>query len=187
MLNQGSATPGQHLLGLAQALEAVHSADLDPVAGIIAGQYEAAGLPAQAIAYYDRAAATARRIYAHGEALVALEKAIALQDALPDAARCGLVAHLHEEMGDLRELLAAKESSIAFDILGDMQELHDSVVTLFKGQETLQFGGEEERGILSNFPEDKQTAETALLFLQLTRTHGHLQAGKRIAGLPPPV
>jgi type I restriction enzyme M protein len=29
------------------------------------------------------------------------------------------------------------------------------------------FGGEEERGILLNFPEDKQTAETALLFLQL--------------------
>src|SRR5207248_2436490 len=29
------------------------------------------------------------------------------------------------------------------------------------------FGGEEERGILTNFPSDKQTAETALLFLQL--------------------
>jgi type I restriction enzyme M protein len=29
------------------------------------------------------------------------------------------------------------------------------------------FGGEEERGILNNFPDDKQTAETALLFLQL--------------------
>lgn len=29
------------------------------------------------------------------------------------------------------------------------------------------FGGSEERGILSNFPEDKQTADTALLFLQL--------------------
>jgi len=29
------------------------------------------------------------------------------------------------------------------------------------------FGGEEERGILSNFPEDKQTADTALLFVQL--------------------
>jgi type I restriction enzyme M protein len=29
------------------------------------------------------------------------------------------------------------------------------------------FGGEEEKGILSNFPEDKQTSETALLFLQL--------------------
>jgi type I restriction enzyme M protein len=29
------------------------------------------------------------------------------------------------------------------------------------------FGGEEERGILSNFPEDKQTSDTAFLFLQL--------------------
>ena len=29
------------------------------------------------------------------------------------------------------------------------------------------FGGQEERGILGNFPEDMQTAETALLFLQL--------------------
>jgi type I restriction enzyme M protein len=29
------------------------------------------------------------------------------------------------------------------------------------------FGGEEERGILGNFPDDKKTAETALLFLQL--------------------
>src|SRR4029077_4237429 len=29
------------------------------------------------------------------------------------------------------------------------------------------FGGEEERGIHGNFPEDKQTSETALLFLQL--------------------
>src|SRR2546423_6044816 len=29
------------------------------------------------------------------------------------------------------------------------------------------FGGEEERGILPNFPDDRRTAETALLFLQL--------------------
>jgi type I restriction enzyme M protein len=29
------------------------------------------------------------------------------------------------------------------------------------------FGGEEERGILGNFPEDKQASETTLLFLQL--------------------
>lgn len=29
------------------------------------------------------------------------------------------------------------------------------------------FGGEEEKGILGNFPDDKKTAETALLFLQL--------------------
>ncbi len=29
------------------------------------------------------------------------------------------------------------------------------------------FGGEEEKGIQGNFPEDKKTSETALLFLQL--------------------
>jgi type I restriction enzyme M protein len=45
------------------------------------------------------------------------------------------------------------------------------------------FGGEEERGILSNFPEDKQTAETALLFLQLImrrlrRTLGGAKPGR---------
>jgi type I restriction enzyme M protein len=45
------------------------------------------------------------------------------------------------------------------------------------------FGGEEERGILGNFPEDKQTAETALLFLQLImrklrRPVGGLKGGR---------
>ena len=91
---------------VAQALERVHAADPDRVAGVIAAHYEAARLPAQAIAYYDRAAAVARRVYAHGEALVALERAVSLLDALPDpTARCGLTAHLQEELGDLRELL----------------------------------------------------------------------------------
>jgi type I restriction enzyme M protein len=45
------------------------------------------------------------------------------------------------------------------------------------------FGGEEERGVLSNFPEDKQTSETALLFLQLImrklrRTVGGAKPGR---------
>jgi hypothetical protein len=35
------------------------------------------------------------------------------------------------------------------------------------------FGGEEEKGIQGNFPEDKQTAETALLFLQLIMRRLH--------------
>lgn len=42
------------------------------------------------------------------------------------------------------------------------------------------FGGEEEAGILSNFPDDRRTAETALLFLQLImrrlRRSGHGRA-----------
>ncbi len=44
------------------------------------------------------------------------------------------------------------------------------------------FGGEEEKGIQGNFPEDKQTAETALLFLQLIMRK--LRRAAR-AGFPP--
>jgi type I restriction enzyme M protein len=40
------------------------------------------------------------------------------------------------------------------------------------------FGGEEEKGIQGNFPEDKQTAETALLFLQLIMRKLRRQPGK---------
>ncbi len=49
------------------------------------------------------------------------------------------------------------------------------------------FGGEEEKGIQGNFPQDKQTAETALLFLQLImrrlRRPGHLSKKGGRAGV----
>lgn len=44
------------------------------------------------------------------------------------------------------------------------------------------FGGEEERGIQGNFPDDRQTSETALLFLQLIMRRLRRQTTK--AGLP---
>ncbi len=44
------------------------------------------------------------------------------------------------------------------------------------------FGGEEEKGIQGNFPDDKQTAETALLFLQLIMRK--LRRGTTSAGRP---
>jgi len=45
------------------------------------------------------------------------------------------------------------------------------------------FGGEEEKGIQGNFPEDKQTSETALLFLQLImrKLRKTSSAGKQLA------
>lgn len=52
------------------------------------------------------------------------------------------------------------------------------------------FGGEEERGILGNFPQDKQTAETALLFLQLIMRklkrpgHGSERGGRAAVVVP---
>jgi len=52
------------------------------------------------------------------------------------------------------------------------------------------FGGEEEKGIQRNFPEDKQTAETALLFLQLImrklRRPGHASSHGGRAGVVVP-
>ena len=52
------------------------------------------------------------------------------------------------------------------------------------------FGGEEEKGIQGNFPEDKQTSETALLFLQLIMrklrrpAEGRLAAGRAAVVVP---
>lgn len=52
------------------------------------------------------------------------------------------------------------------------------------------FGGEEEKGILGNFPEDMQTAETALLFLQLIMRklkrpgHGSENGGRAAVVVP---
>src|SRR5260370_37825142 len=44
------------------------------------------------------------------------------------------------------------------------------------------FGGEEEKGIQGNFPDDRQTAETALLFLQLIMRKLH--RNPTLAGRP---
>jgi type I restriction enzyme M protein len=65
----------------------------------------------------------------------------------------------------LHELEAPKidpENSLRFPLreIGDRDRV-DVILT------NPPFGGEEERGILANFPADKQTSETALLFLQL--------------------
>ena len=53
------------------------------------------------------------------------------------------------------------------------------------------FGGEEEKGIQRNFPADRQTAETALLFLQLIMRKlrrpgrgGEFRSGARASSFP---
>jgi len=51
------------------------------------------------------------------------------------------------------------------------------------------FGGEEEKGILNNFPDDKKTSETALLFLQLImrklrRKKGDVKGGRAAIVVP---
>jgi DNA-binding SARP family transcriptional activator len=55
-------------LRLAQMLQELHQADLDPVSLQIAGHYEQAGQIQPAIAFYRQAASAAERIYANAEA-----------------------------------------------------------------------------------------------------------------------
>ncbi len=92
---------------VARALEQIHSADLDRAAGIIAEHYERAHFPAQAIAYYHRAAKAARAVYAQQDALAALARARRLLDTLAEPGqRRQWEAQVLEQVGDLRELLA---------------------------------------------------------------------------------
>ena len=99
---------------VAGALERVHAADLDHIAAVLANHWAIAGKPASAVVCYERAAAHARGIYAHGEARAALERAIGLLVALPaDTLRPALTVRLHEALGDLNELLVLHSAARA--------------------------------------------------------------------------
>jgi DNA-binding SARP family transcriptional activator len=68
---------------VAQALEQVHTANLDAVSGQIAGHYDLAGLAENAVLFYQRAATVAQQVYAHAEATHHLNKGLALLRQLP--------------------------------------------------------------------------------------------------------
>ena len=71
----------------------------------------------------------------------------------------------------LDDIMAGGDYARRGDALLSFLHNHDVVLT------NPPFGGEEERGILGNFPEDKQTAETAMLFLQLIMRRLRRQSG----------
>src|SRR3989440_2789572 len=68
---------------VAQALEALHAEDLDPVSGQIASHYERAGMIEQALPYYQRAAAVAQCVYANEDAISLLSRGLELLELLP--------------------------------------------------------------------------------------------------------
>lgn len=68
---------------IAQALEQLHSDDLDAVAGELAAHSEQAGLRQQAADYYARAAESAHRLLAYPEMAAFLQKQLSLLDSLP--------------------------------------------------------------------------------------------------------
>jgi hypothetical protein len=112
---------------VAEALEAVHAADLDPVQGQIAGQYEAAGESERAIQHYLGAAAVAQRLYANEEAISHLRRALALMPDCDPAAQPPS-AQIYEQMADLLVLAgrgdeARQAYGEALDCLGPEEGL----------------------------------------------------------------
>lgn len=82
---------------IGQALERAYPDRLDELAAIIAGHFESADDARQALAYLDRAAAWARRAFAHQEQAALLARAIALAERTGDSAR---VADLYARRGN---------------------------------------------------------------------------------------
>jgi tetratricopeptide (TPR) repeat protein len=103
----------------AQALEAIHASDLDPVSRQVAAHYRRAGLPAQAIPYYLRAGHEASRIHAQQEAIAAFERGLDLLqggswDASQSAWRSQMAAQGYESLGDVLAQLGPEEARSAY-------------------------------------------------------------------------
>ncbi len=102
---------------IAQALEVLHAADLDPISRQLAAHYEDAGLLEQAIPYYLRAARVVRRVYANDEAIALLQSGLDLLQICESSfseskVNQELGAELWEEMGDILEMRAQHEEAL---------------------------------------------------------------------------
>ena len=70
---------------VAQALEALHSGELDPISAQVAAHYEQAGLFEQAIPYYQRAGSVVASIYANEDAINLFTRGLDLLKQLPSS------------------------------------------------------------------------------------------------------
>jgi tetratricopeptide (TPR) repeat protein len=92
---------------VAQALEAESAGELDAVSGQIALHYERANLLVEAVPYYGRAAAFARRLYANEVAITHYRHALGLLESQPEKAalydQLGEVLHFVGQYDEARE------------------------------------------------------------------------------------
>ena len=93
---------------VAEAIEGITALDLDAVSPQLAAHYEQAGLLDRAIPYYLQAGKGAIRIYAHEEALSALQRAAALLESssrTKSEQPWQVTTAISEEQGDILELI----------------------------------------------------------------------------------
>ncbi len=102
---------------VAEAFETIHEAALDAASGQLAAHYERAGLPERAIPYYQRAAQAAQRVYANEEAIIHLNRALALLDGRPpspqrDASELALLVLLGSSVAATRGFAASETGHV---------------------------------------------------------------------------
>lgn len=99
---------------VAEALASAAADEQDAASFQIAAHYEQAGLPEQAIPYYVRAGEAARRVYAHEEALAALQRAATLLASLthtPQDLSWQMAATVYEQQGDILERIGRHQEA----------------------------------------------------------------------------
>jgi DNA-binding SARP family transcriptional activator len=89
-------------LRVALALERDNAADIGQVSAQLANHFERAGLTEMAVAWYERAAASAQALFANGEAVRLLDRALDLLGSLPPTAE-----RHQRELVDLAALAAS--------------------------------------------------------------------------------
>lgn len=105
---------------VAEAIEEIDAGDLESASGQIAAHYERAGLPEQAIPYYQRAGAAARRLYANIEAIHMFEQAAALLEScaagqVRQNVPWATAAQVYEALGDMAtEIGRTQEAARAY-------------------------------------------------------------------------
>jgi tetratricopeptide (TPR) repeat protein len=103
---------------VAEALENIVADEQDVVSSQIAAHYEQASLPARAIPYYLRAGQLARRVYAHEEALTALQRAATLLAEFAYTQHepsWQVMTAVYEEQGDILEMIGKhREAELAY-------------------------------------------------------------------------
>ena len=118
-------------LSIARALETIYASDLDPIVGEIATHYEQAGVPANAIPHYTRAAAVAQARFANEEAIALLKRALRLLRELPlDRARDEQELELLMALGTPTVALRGYGSPEAREIYSSAHELCERMGTV---------------------------------------------------------
>ncbi len=113
---------------IAQALEATNAADLAPISGQIASQYERAGMADRAIPYYQRAAVVAQRLYANEDAINLLSRGLTLLEQLPPGAnRDAQELNLHLALTPLYRMTKGWTSPEVEGALDRAMELCDKI------------------------------------------------------------